>query len=81
MEPGSITGEWIGLLKASTAGSLALQSAMAELSKRDDFDQLHLYDLLNHVIKQGHKIRVLYITGHWLDVDNLQDLAKAQAFN
>jgi phosphoenolpyruvate phosphomutase len=81
LEPGSITGEWIGLLKASTAGSLALQSAMAELSKRDDFDQLHLYDLLNHVIKQGHKIRVLYITGHWLDVDNLQDLAKAQAFN
>ena len=28
----------------------------------------------------GHKLRVLYITGHWLDVDNLDDLSKAQSF-
>jgi phosphoenolpyruvate phosphomutase len=80
LESDSITGEWIGLLKANTDGSKALQSALAELAGREDFDQLHLYDLLNHVIKQGHKVRVLYITGHWLDVDNLKDLAKAQAF-
>jgi hypothetical protein len=25
-------------------------------------------------------VQVLYITGHWLDVDDLDDLARAQAF-
>ena len=73
-------GEWIGLLKATAAGSKILAAALEELSLRDDFDSLHFYHLFNHLIAKGQKIRVLFISGHWLDVDNLDDLAKAQAF-
>ena len=28
----------------------------------------------------GHKISVLYITGHWLDVNDEHDLQKARDF-
>ena len=76
----TVHGEWIGLMRSSEAGTTAIKAALAELSTRDDFEKLHLYDLFNHLIDQGHKIRVLYITGHWLDVDNLDDLSKAQSF-
>ncbi len=37
-------------------------------------------DLFRHLIEQGERIQVLYMTGNWLDVDNLDDLARAQAF-
>jgi NDP-sugar pyrophosphorylase family protein len=33
-----------------------------------------------HLVQCGIPVHVLYITGHWLDVDNLRDLTKAQAF-
>ena len=79
-ENGQTNGEWIGLLRANENGSKVIASALKELSQRDDFDSLHLYHLFNHLIDQGEKIRILYITGHWLDVDNLDDLTKAQSF-
>jgi hypothetical protein len=28
----------------------------------------------------GQRVQVLYISGQWLDVDDLDDLARAQAF-
>jgi phosphoenolpyruvate phosphomutase len=76
----SVSGEWIGLLRTSQRGTELIKTALAELGQRDDFAELHLYHLLNHLATQGHQIRVVYIAGHWLDVDNLDDLAKAQSF-
>jgi len=76
----SVNGEWIGLLRSTEAGTAAIKKALNDMSKREDFDSLHLYHLLNLLVEQGHKIRVLYIAGHWLDIDNLDDLAKAQSF-
>jgi len=79
-EAEQINGEWIGLLKSNARGTELIKAALLELGSREDFDQLHLYHLFNHLIGQGQKIRVLYISGHWLDVDNLDDLAQAQSF-
>jgi len=73
-------GEWIGLMKTSENGTRFIIQALEELRDREDFDQLHLYHLFNHLIEQGRRIRVLYIAGHWIDVDNLDDLAQAQSF-
>ena len=39
-----------------------------------------LPDLLNRLVAGGHRVRVQYITGHWLDVDDSFDLAKARNF-
>ena len=76
----SIHGEWIGLLKTTAAGSAMIKSALPELAKRADFRTLRFDHLLNHLVANGQRVQVLYITGQWLDVDNLDDLARAQAF-
>ena len=37
-------------------------------------------ELLNALLERGLEIAVLYIHGHWLDVNNLEDLERAQIF-
>jgi phosphoenolpyruvate phosphomutase len=75
-----IDGEWIGLIKTTARGSEVMKNALTELSARADFRTLRFDHLLNHLVAKGERVQVLYITGHWLDVDDLDDLARAQAF-
>ena len=75
-----INGEWIGLLKVTERGSKIICDVLESLSNQSDFKNLHMSDLFNELIKRGNEITVLYIRGHWLDVDDLQDLTKATAF-
>ena len=75
-----IHGEWIGLIKTNARGSGAIRTALDELSTRADFRQLRFDDLFKHLLANGQPMQVLYVTGQWLDVDNLDDLARAQAF-
>ena len=39
-----------------------------------------MIDVFDAFMKRGEEVRVLYITGHWLDVDNASDLEDAQKF-
>jgi len=75
-----IHGEWIGLIKATARGSTAICDALNVLSKRPDFRRLRFDDLFNYLVSKGQRVQALYITGQWLDVDDLEDLARAQAF-
>ena len=77
---GMINGEWIGLIKTTARGSAAITTALGELSIRGDFRTLRFDDLFKHLLAKGQVVQVLYVTGQWLDVDNLDDLARAQAF-
>jgi phosphoenolpyruvate phosphomutase len=76
----NIHGEWIGLIKTTARGSEVLKTTLTELQARDDFRTLRFDHLFNHLVARGHQVQVLYVTGHWLDVDDLDDLARAQAF-
>jgi phosphoenolpyruvate phosphomutase len=80
LKPDQVHGEWIGLMKASAKGAEVLRRALDELRARPDFKQLRFDDLFRHLVAAGQAIRVLYITGHWLDVDDLDDLSAANAF-
>lgn len=80
MPPDRVDGEWIGLLKATPKGTTAIKSALEELAGRSDFRSLQLDDLFNHLVRAGHPVKVIFVTGHWLDVDNLEDLSQAQTF-
>mgnify|MGYP001766182909 CR=1 FL=1 len=80
LESAQVHGEWIGLVKTSVNGAQILKSTLDDLASRADFQSLRFDDLFRHLLAAGHTIRVLYITGHWLDVDNLEDLAAAHAF-
>ena len=80
LSPRKIHGEWIGLIKTTANGSAGLCDALDVLSKRPDFCRLRFDDLFNHLVSNGERVQVLYITGQWLDVDHVEDLAQAQAF-
>ena len=39
-----------------------------------------LHHLLNSIAGKGGDIRVVYTTGHWLDVDSVEDVVAAGSF-
>ena len=76
----SADGRWVGMLRAQAGGRLWISEALAALAQRADFDTLGMKDLLNYIIAQGHPVRVIYIHGHWVDVNSLRDLEHAGEF-
>ncbi len=67
-------GEWIGVMKSNKIGSDAIAASLTTLSAKPDFKNMKMTDLLSDLIAKGIKIKVIYINGHWLDIDNLKDL-------
>ena len=41
--------------------------------------QAKLHHLLTALVEGGERVRVLYTTGHWLDVDSLDDAGRRRA--
>ena len=54
--------------------------SLKNLQALPNFDQLTLPDLLNQLVADGYPVKVIYINGHWLDVNNLDDLNRAGEF-
>jgi phosphoenolpyruvate phosphomutase len=73
-------GEWIGLIKTNKIGSDILAKTLSELSITTDFNKLKLPDLMNALVEKKVKINVMYIDGHWMDVDTYADVSKGQSF-
>ena len=73
-------GRWIGMLRVRARGREWLEAALAALATTSAFAHLSLADVLNYIITQGHPVRVIYIHGHWLDVNSLRDLERAGQF-
>ena len=61
-------------------GRIFVHRTLEELRRRPDFGRLGMPDLLNALIASGQRIQVMYINGHWLDVNNLFDLQRANDF-
>ncbi|MDA2932855.1 phosphoenolpyruvate mutase [Acidobacteria bacterium AH-259-D05] len=80
LHPSEANGEWIGLMKLSSEGVKRVREALVEFSTRDDFKQLRLKDLFQHLLQKNERIHVLYVSGHWLDIDNLEALSRAVEF-
>ncbi|HEU0197113.1 MAG TPA: phosphoenolpyruvate mutase [Nevskiaceae bacterium] len=74
------SGRWIGMLRVKGQGRKTLLQSFEQLRQRDDFRFLGLPELLNEIVRAGHAVRVLYVHGHWLDVNNEQDLSAATHF-
>ena len=71
-------GEWIGLAKLSAKGLSAVRREVAAMQEDGSGKRAGLPDLFNRLIAKGVKPRVVYITGHWLDVNDAFDLAWAR---
>jgi phosphoenolpyruvate phosphomutase len=75
-----INGEWIGLAFASDKGSEAIASEIETMRRDGMLDRTGLPGLFSRLIAKGLDIRVSYVTGQWLDVDNATDLKAANSF-
>ena len=54
--------------------------ALQQLQNRGDFSQLGMPDLINQMAENGHAPSVQYISGHWMDINDFGDLARAGDF-
>jgi len=73
-------GRWIGMLRARGEGRDLLLEALDQLRGGGRFHELTVPDLVNCLIDNGHAPQVQYISGHWMDINNLEDLARAGDF-
>lgn len=80
VEGKDIDGEWIGLAHFSKAGSDALRSLIGDMREDGTLDSANMIDLFRRLQQNGTELRVVYITGNWLDIDNLADLGEAEIF-
>lgn len=76
---GDINGEWMGLARLSARGASLVRDEIAAMEAEGLLEKADLPLLFTHLAKK-HPVIVHYFTGHWLDVDTLQDLANARNF-
>ena len=57
-----------------------LREVVNELSGGSEYRDAKIHVLLTDLVRRGEKVRVIYTTGHWLDVDSLDDVLAAGAF-
>ena len=80
MDEAEIHGEWMGFLKVGAEKLPAVKQIVAELLAKPENRKIKLLRLLNELVQRGHPVRVLYTTGHWLDIDSLDDVVNAGSF-
>ena len=80
LEKDLIDGEWTGLIKFRSNIIPKLKQELIKLSEDQDFNNLKMFDLLNHLLEVGMNIRVIYTAGNWLDIDVLEDVIEASNF-
>jgi phosphoenolpyruvate phosphomutase len=73
-------GRWIGMLRARGAGRDQLLEALEQLRNEGPLARLGVPDLINRLVANGHAPQVQYISGHWMDINNLEDLQRAGDF-
>lgn len=73
-------GRWIGVMRSTGAGREWIREALDKLQADNRYQSAGVPELLNELIAAGRRVDVIYITGHWLDVNNLDDLRAAGDF-
>ena len=72
-----ICGEWIGLMKLSGDGLKVIKNILTDFHEKGELLQMRMTDLFSELINRGCKVRVVYVHGNWLDVDDINDLIAA----
>jgi phosphoenolpyruvate phosphomutase len=73
------SGEWIGLARFTAQGAAWLREELDLIEAEGKLDAMDMPMLITRLAAK-HPVFVHYITGHWLDVDTLDDLSNARNF-
>lgn len=76
----TIHGEWMGFMKISATALPRLRGTVTALLAEPKNRKAKLHELLSELVRSGERIRVIYTTGHWLDIDSLEDVVAAGSF-
>ena len=80
LTPDSVQGEWMGFLRVSATALPRLRQIVSTMIVAAENEKAKLHHLLAELVRQGENVRVIYTTGHWLDVDTLDDVVSAGQF-
>lgn len=75
-----IHGEWMGVAKIASAALPKVGELVNEMAADPANRQAKLHHLFDEFVRAGGRVRVIYTTGHWLDVDSLDDVLAAGEF-
>tara|TARA_X000000368_G_scaffold404043_1_gene379665 strand:- start:1337 stop:2950 length:1614 start_codon:yes stop_codon:yes gene_type:complete len=74
-----IDGEWMGMIKIKKELRKDLYKLVKDLLDNSS-DKATMPDLIKLFKQSGNKVSVIYTSGHWIDIDSLEDLVKASHF-
>jgi phosphoenolpyruvate phosphomutase len=76
-----IHGEWMGFFRIGSGSQNQVRGILKQLLSIPEMRRKgSLPDLINTLVEQGLPVRVVYTTGHWLDIDSPEDVASAGSF-
>lgn len=76
-----VHGEWMGVVKFSQRGAKLVADRLRALAAEPErLRAMKLPDLLSQLVQQGATVRVIYTSGHWLDVDSVDDVVAGANF-
>lgn len=77
---GPADGEIIGLFRMSRRGFEWMRDAMQALQAESPAGRMAMPQLLERILAAGHPVRALPVSGNWVDVNSLKDLADASRY-
>ena len=75
-----INGEWMGIMRVAAEVVPAFRQQVEQLAADPANRAAKLHLLLHTIAAKGGDVRVIYTTGHWLDVDSVEDVIAAGNF-
>lgn len=79
-EADDTTGEWIGIARLTAKGADLVRAELETMRADGSLQSADLATLFARLAANGNAPRVHYVAGHWLDVNDAFDLARARDF-
>ena len=76
----SIHGEWMGVMRVKQSALPNFRALVDEMLADGANRNAKLHHMLAALAARETAVRVVYTTGHWLDVDSLEDVVAAGSF-
>ncbi len=71
-------GEWVGLLRTSAAGSRRLKAELERMKEEGVLGDAELSAVLKRLMARGETVAAIYVSGNWMNINDLLDLAQAR---
>lgn len=77
---GEASGRWIGIARFSDEGSVALKAELQAMDADGSLVQADVLTVVERLREKGMRVKAVYVSGHWLDVNQVSDVIAANRF-